>query len=262
MLPLKYLMYYVVESIPFIATLFPLPTELGSQTCPTPNPLLQWAIACAVQLKASGVSASLKAQSWGAVSCITTYNSFGIFLPLGYGLSSHFQRQALSKFSLLGAAEGDPRIEPLLMVINSVLLVMGYDYPREKMSIYLSDDEPWSPEACFKTRASPPIEIDDPLLSQEWSSIKLGKFDHHLLKTSSFMLSKLYEDMKDRIKTATKLGQIPQKDAFLDWGLSCSKCDHQTILQPLPTLEYLACEKRPQYHHNFKAGALNTLVSF
>jgi len=30
--------------------------------------------------------------------------------------------------------------------------------------------------------------------------------------------------------------------------------------QPLPTLAYLAREKRPQYHHNFKAGAMNALV--
>lgn len=28
----------------------------------------------------------------------------------------------------------------------------------------------------------------------------------------------------------------------------------------LPTLVYLAREKRPQYHHNFKAGAMNSLV--
>lgn len=31
--------------------------------------------------------------------------------------------------------------------------------------------------------------------------------------------------------------------------------------QPLPTLVYLSREKRPQYHHNFKAGAMNALVS-
>lgn len=30
----------------------------------------------------------------------------------------------------------------------------------------------------------------------------------------------------------------------------------------LPTLVYLAREKRPQHHHNFKAGAMNALVTF
>ena len=32
--------------------------------------------------------------------------------------------------------------------------------------------------------------------------------------------------------------------------------------QPLPTLVYLAREKKPQFHHNFKAGAMNALVSY
>lgn len=34
----------------------------------------------------------------------------------------------------------DPSIEPPLMVINTVLSVMAYDYPPEKLSVYLSDD--------------------------------------------------------------------------------------------------------------------------
>ena len=32
--------------------------------------------------------------------------------------------------------------------------------------------------------------------------------------------------------------------------------------QPLPTLVYLSREKRPKYAHNFKAGAMNALVSY
>lgn len=34
----------------------------------------------------------------------------------------------------------DPTIEPPLLVINTVFSVMAYDYPPEKLSIYLSDD--------------------------------------------------------------------------------------------------------------------------
>ena len=30
----------------------------------------------------------------------------------------------------------------------------------------------------------------------------------------------------------------------------------------LPTLVYMAREKRPQWSHNFKAGAMNALVNF
>lgn len=34
----------------------------------------------------------------------------------------------------------DPAIEPPVLVINTVLSVMAYDYPPEKLSVYLSDD--------------------------------------------------------------------------------------------------------------------------
>ncbi|XP_022637400.1 cellulose synthase-like protein E1 [Vigna radiata var. radiata] len=34
----------------------------------------------------------------------------------------------------------DAAVEPPLMVINTVLSVMAYDYPAEKLSVYLSDD--------------------------------------------------------------------------------------------------------------------------
>ena len=79
----------------------------------------------------------------------------------------------------------NPDIEPPIMVINTVLSVMAYDYPTEKLSVYLSDDggseitfyalleaskfakywlpfckrfkvEPRSPSAYFKTLATYP----------------------------------------------------------------------------------------------------------
>jgi len=34
----------------------------------------------------------------------------------------------------------NPEIEPPIMVINTVLSVMAYDYPTEKLNVYLSDD--------------------------------------------------------------------------------------------------------------------------
>ncbi|KAM4101591.1 hypothetical protein ACB094_05G155000 [Castanea mollissima] len=184
----------------------------------------------------------------------------------------------------------DPTIEPPAMVINTVLSVMAYDYPPEKLSVYLSDDggsvltfyamleasrfskiwlpfckkfkvEPRSPEAYFRTAVEP---LGEPAMAKEWTSVK-----------------KLYEDMKKRIETTTKLGLISEEiyqehKGFKEWTWLASKRDHQTILQiltdgrdpnavdiegqSLPTLVYLAREKRPQYHHNFKAGAMNALL--
>ena len=93
----------------------------------------------------------------------------------------------------------DPTIEPPAMVINTVLLVMAYDYPPEKLSVYLSDDggsvltfyamleasrfskiwlpfckkfkvEPRSPEAYFRTAVEP---LEEPAMAKEWTSVKV-----------------------------------------------------------------------------------------
>nr|KJB44618.1 hypothetical protein B456_007G261400 [Gossypium raimondii] len=89
----------------------------------------------------------------------------------------------------------DPLMEPPSMVVNTVLSVMAYDYPPEKLSIYLSDDggsdltfyamleaanfsktwlpfckklevEPTSPEAYFRTASEP--------VNAEWLSVKVN----------------------------------------------------------------------------------------
>ncbi|KAL5574868.1 hypothetical protein UlMin_016567, partial [Ulmus minor] len=87
----------------------------------------------------------------------------------------------------------DPTLEPPEMVINTVLSMMAYNYPPEKLSVYLSDDggsdltfyalleascfakqwlpfcnkfqvEPRSPDAYFRTPSQP--------MHQDWISIK------------------------------------------------------------------------------------------
>ncbi|KAK2661824.1 hypothetical protein Ddye_000398 [Dipteronia dyeriana] len=183
----------------------------------------------------------------------------------------------------------DPVIEPPIMVMNTVLSVMAYNYPTQKLSVYLSDDggsdltfyamleaskfakiwlpfcrkfkvEPRSPQAYFQI----PPSAAPPFGHHQWQSIK-----------------KSYEEMKHRIETATELGQISEEirqehKGFHEWDSVSSGRDHRTILQilidgrnceavdiegqPLPTLVYLAREKRPQFHHNFKAGAMNALI--
>ncbi|XP_023917838.1 cellulose synthase-like protein E1 isoform X3 [Quercus suber] len=202
---------------------------------------------------------------------------------------SHRYEKALPGIDIF-VCTADPVIEPPVMVINTVLSVMAYDYPAEKLSVYLSDDggsdltfyamleasrfskiwlpfckkfkvEPRSPEAYFRTAVEP---LGEPVLAKEWSTVKM-----------------LYEDMKKRIENTTKLGQISKEiskehKGFNEWILVASRHDHQTILQilidgrdsevvdiqgqPLPTLVYLAREKRTQYHHHFKAGAMNALM--
>ncbi|XP_004296328.1 PREDICTED: cellulose synthase-like protein E1-like [Fragaria vesca subsp. vesca] len=189
----------------------------------------------------------------------------------------------------------DPIIEPPMMVMNTVLSVMSYDYPPEKLSVYLSDDggseftyyafleaaefakywipyckeysmEPRSPFAYF-------VSIDSDAVDDESQNQKKAA-DLALIK-------KLYEGMATKVENAVKLGRIPEEvrskhKGFSQWDSYSSKRDHDTILQividgrdpnardvegcVLPTLVYLAREKRPQIHHNFKAGAMNALI--
>ncbi|TXG67985.1 hypothetical protein EZV62_009260 [Acer yangbiense] len=183
----------------------------------------------------------------------------------------------------------DPKIEPPMMVINTVLSVLAYNYPTEKLSVYLSDDagsditfyalleashfakewipyckkfkvEPRSPDAYFLSIS----DLNDVNEAKEFKAIK-----------------KLYEDMENRITRAAKIDQLTEEQrskhkGFSQWDSYSSIRDHDTILQILidgrdpnardiegyllPTLVYLAREKRPQHPHNFKAGAMNTLI--
>uniref|UniRef100_M1CX26 Cellulose synthase CslE n=1 Tax=Solanum tuberosum TaxID=4113 RepID=M1CX26_SOLTU len=184
----------------------------------------------------------------------------------------------------------DPIMEPPTMVINTILSVMPYNYPTQKLSIYLSDDggsqytfyalleasqfskywipfckrfnvEPRSPAAYFQHDAS---NLNDKVFAQEWFNIK-----------------KLYEDMKSRIEASIENGSIPneikaQHKGFSEWNTKVTKQDHHSIVQilidgrdhnmvdmdgnRLPTLVYMSREKKPNLPHNFKAGSMNSLI--
>ncbi|CAN6196333.1 unnamed protein product [Urochloa humidicola] len=183
----------------------------------------------------------------------------------------------------------DPQSEPPSLVMATVLSLMAYNYPPEKLNVYLSDDggsiltfyalwetssfakhwlpfcrryniEPRSPAAYFAESYKP----NDSRGLEEWSFVK-----------------GLYEEMTERIESAVRSANVPEEiranhKGFSEWNTGTTSKDHQPIVQVLidgkdrhavddkgnvlPTLVYLAREKRPQYHHNFKAGAMNALI--
>uniref|UniRef100_A0A0D9YXM5 Uncharacterized protein n=1 Tax=Oryza glumipatula TaxID=40148 RepID=A0A0D9YXM5_9ORYZ len=183
----------------------------------------------------------------------------------------------------------DPTAEPPMLVISTVLSVMAYDYLPEKLNIYLSDDagsvltfyalceasefakhwipfckkykvEPRSPAAYFAKVASPP----DGCGPKEW-----------------FTMKELYKDMTDRVNSVVNSGRIPEvprchSKGFSQWNENFTSSDHPSIVQilidsnkqkavdidgnALPTLVYMAREKKPQKQHHFKAGSLNALI--
>ncbi|XP_027930587.1 cellulose synthase-like protein E1 [Vigna unguiculata] len=187
----------------------------------------------------------------------------------------------------------DPDIEPPMMVINTVLSVMAYDYPTEKLNVYLSDDagsqitfyalleasnfaKHWIP-FCRKFKVEPRSP------AAYFKSIVSSGYSNHSDQTKELTaIKKLYNEMERRIEDATKFGEVPKEarlkhKGFSQWDSYSSRRDHDTIFEILlhrkdpenskdvdgfllPTLVYLAREKRPQYFHNFKAGAMNSLL--
>ncbi|THU48252.1 hypothetical protein C4D60_Mb09t24290 [Musa balbisiana] len=182
----------------------------------------------------------------------------------------------------------DPVAEPPALVISTVLSVMAYDYPPEKLSVYLSDDagseltfyalweaaqfarhwlpfcrrhkvEPRSPAAYFSSRSHPCDTCND---------------------TERSYMKNLYKEMESRIDAVVMLGKVHEdlraRKGFSEWKSGMTSRNHQPIVQiltdssdkssvddhgiTLPTLVYMAREKRPQHHHNFKAGAMNALI--
>ncbi|KAJ3679099.1 hypothetical protein LUZ60_017110 [Juncus effusus] len=239
---------------------------------------------------------------WAWIGLFLSELWFGLYWLISQSLRSNLVyrstfKEKLSiryKENLPGAdifiCTADPKIEPPIMVINTVLSVMAYDYPTEKLSVYLSDDagseltfyalleasnfakiwipvckkfniEPRSPSAYFKEAA---LNESQEELVTEWLEIK-----------------RLYEEMEDRINSVVKSGIISENmrekyKGFSEWNDEMSPKNHPPIVQilidgrdegardnegcVLPTLVYMAREKKPYRHHNFKAGAMNSLL--
>ncbi|KAJ8629841.1 hypothetical protein MRB53_023164 [Persea americana] len=183
----------------------------------------------------------------------------------------------------------DPTMEPPMLVINTVLSLIAYDYPSDKLAVYLSDDggsdltfyalleashfaKHWIP-FCKKFKV-------DPRSPAAYFSRASETHDSHYIEALS-IVKKLYEEMECRIESVVKMGKVSEEigakhKGFSEWNLVLNSRNHQAILQilidgrdpnaldnegcALPTLVYLAREKRPQHHHNFKAGSLNALI--
>ncbi|KAK8962244.1 Cellulose synthase-like protein E6 [Platanthera guangdongensis] len=235
--------------------------------------------------------------AWIVVFCAEIWFSFYWFLTLSVRfnpvhrhtfnarLSDRFEDKLPSIDVFICTA--DPTLEPPKIVINTVLSVMAYDYPPEKLSVYVSDDggsiftfyalleasrfakswipfckkfnvQPMSP-AHFFSKSSATVQNSN---LSEWTAVK-----------------KLYEDMELRIDAAMKRGNISNEikaghDGFSEWSPKTTSKDHQPIILidgrdenardsegfAMPKVVYVAREKRPKYHHNFKAGALNSLL--
>ncbi|KAE8734628.1 Cellulose synthase like E1 [Hibiscus syriacus] len=87
-------------------------------------------------------------------------------------LSLHFQRKALFKEALPGVGifvcTADPGIEPPIMVTNTILSVMAYDYPPQKLRSLKSNQD------CRRLISGTLNEpVGDSTMAKDWLSIKI-----------------------------------------------------------------------------------------
>ncbi|KAK9716688.1 hypothetical protein RND81_06G250800 [Saponaria officinalis] len=178
----------------------------------------------------------------------------------------------------------DPYKEPPIVTVNTALAVMAYEYPTEKISVYVSDDG-GSQVTMFAL-------MEAANFARHW--VPFCRDNHVLLRSPEVYftsnscnpslpqvlnLKKLYEDMKFRVEKALESGKVEVDDdnmrqMFSKWTDDFTRQTHPSVIQVLlssvkdkdvsgvltPNLIYVSREKSKLHHHHFKAGALNTLV--
>ncbi|KAH7680949.1 Cellulose synthase protein [Dioscorea alata] len=182
----------------------------------------------------------------------------------------------------------DPKLEPPIITVNTVLSLLAVEYPVEKLACYVSDDAAspatfyslvqaskfaklWvpfckkydvrvrAPSVYFSTQCSPSVSSARALSSDfrnDWNHVK----DE-------------YEKLCQRIANACKEkhDDVPKTDEFADFS-DVERGNHPSIVKVIwennkdamedgfPHLIYVPREKRPRHSHHFKAGAMNVLT--
>ncbi|MQL99282.1 hypothetical protein Taro_032002 [Colocasia esculenta] len=179
----------------------------------------------------------------------------------------------------------DPYKEPPVSVVNTALSAMAFDYPAQKVSVYVSDDAgsqltlfAFMEAARFAGHWLPFCRdqgIADRCPEAYFGSpAATGGHDDEI--------KIMYQRMKGRIEGVLEKGSIDAEyvvseeevEIFKKWETGFSRQEHPSIIQvllesskdvdisghPLPNLIYVSREKSKTSPHHFKAGALNVLI--
>ncbi|XP_034702174.1 cellulose synthase-like protein G3 [Vitis riparia] len=179
----------------------------------------------------------------------------------------------------------DPYKEPPIDVVNTALSVMAYDYPIEKLSVYVSDDGgsqltlfAFMEAARFATHWLPYCKINK--IVERCPEAYFASNPSWFPETDQ--IKSMYERMRDRVENVVKRGSISNDyipdqreiEAFSRWTDEFTPQNHPPVIQVLlergkdkditghdmPNLVYISREKRMDSPHHFKAGALNLLL--
>nr|DAD19816.1 TPA_asm: hypothetical protein HUJ06_021279 [Nelumbo nucifera] len=200
----------------------------------TPVPMLAWALISASELQLSFLWLLRQAYRWRPVSRTV----FSGRLPPDDKLP------AIDVFICIA----DPKKEPTVEVMDTVVSAMSLEYPPEKLTVYLSDDA-GSPLTLYAIReASSFARSWLPFCSKHGIETRFpGAYFSASAHEKESLLLRSKEFIEER--EAIKVIQNEVSDAV-----------GQEQANKMPLLVYVSREKRQNYHHNFKAGALNVLL--
>ncbi|KZV51485.1 hypothetical protein F511_06953 [Dorcoceras hygrometricum] len=201
--------------------------------------------------------------------------------PLPENLPKAFSREEFPALDIF-ICTADPYKEPPMTVAATALSVMAYEYPAEKLSIYVSDDGGSEltlfalMEAARFAKAWLPFCKENRIMERCPSAYFANTCASH---SASGDIQIMYEDMKSRIEKVVERGFVDDEyktsaEAFGKWKkefttkdhpaivqvLSESGCDKDFIGSSIPNLVYVSRQKNKAVSHHFKAGALNVLL--
>nr|XP_048319849.1 cellulose synthase-like protein G3 isoform X4 [Ziziphus jujuba var. spinosa] len=183
----------------------------------------------------------------------------------------------------------DPYKEPPMRVVNTALSVIAYDYPTEKVSLYVSDDGGSAPTLFALMEAAKFASHWLPFCRKNNVAERCPDAyfaANHFSSSSDSETQKikiLYESLKVKVENVVERGKIGEdhivherdRQAFSKWNTpGFTRHEHPTIIQVIldssrdrdnaghvmPNLVYVSREKSKTSPHHFKAGALNVLL--
>ncbi|CAN8247689.1 unnamed protein product [Cochlearia groenlandica] len=176
----------------------------------------------------------------------------------------------------------DPVREPPIIVVNTVLSLLAVNYPAKKLACYVSDDG-CSPLTYFSLKEAYNFaKIWVPFCKKYNVRVRapfryfLNPLDstEGLEFTRDWEMAKMeYEKLCLKIEDATSDSHWLDGDDEYESFTHTKSNDHSTIVKvvcennggvgeerDVPQLVYISREKRPNYIHHYKAGAMNFLV--
>ncbi|KAF2313474.1 hypothetical protein GH714_011162 [Hevea brasiliensis] len=163
----------------------------------------------------------------------------------------------------------DPYKEPPVSVVNTALSVMAYDYPREKLSVYVSDDGGSALTLFAFMEAAKFASHWLPFCSKNNIKERNPKAffeSNYYSSPETEIIKTMYECMKGRVENVVERGKVEdeyitsdkEREVFSKWTDKFTRQNHPTVIQVLldnskdkdiaghhlPNLVYLSREKR------------------